>query len=109
MSEKGFTLVEIIISIAILGIVTISIYPVFTNAFNVLIDSSNKVKNIDSATNELIADISSKDSSVVNLTLVDKDNNEKNLNLDKYIVNKNYDLTNNNQKKVTIEYYKFSN
>lgn len=109
MYKRGFTLVEIIISIALLGIVTISIYPVFTNAFNVLVDSSKKVKNIDSATNELIAEISNENSSVVNLTLVDKDDIEKTLNLDKYIVNKNYSVTNNNQKKVTIKYYKLSN
>lgn len=45
-NTKGFTLVEILVSIALLGIMAISMLPLFTNGYRWIINAGNKSKII---------------------------------------------------------------
>ena len=115
MGEKGFTLIEIIISIFLLGIVVISIFPMLSNSLDTIISSDRKTSSINSAENELIkklSDFNAEDISIkeVELQVKDKDNTDNVISMkaQKYIIQKSYKKPSKlKEEKVNIIYYKY--
>lgn len=73
--KKGFTLVEVIIAMAILGIITISIITVFSSSFSNIFSMGNRSKAIAVASQKLevlyTIPISMRDSTTIKNTLLD--------------------------------------
>ncbi len=54
MNNSGFTLIEAAVSIVIISIVVIAIFPMFSQTFSVIFSSNTKTESIDRARTNLI-------------------------------------------------------
>lgn len=57
LSEKGFTLVEVIIAILIIGVISVTILPMFFQGFRTVFSSASKTDAINNARIDLIGEL----------------------------------------------------
>ena len=72
LNEKGLTLIEVIISIAIISVITVSFLSIFSNSFIQVVRSGNKgtsMYSAQSAAEDLLENASFSESSVTTITV----------------------------------------
>ncbi len=106
MKENGFTLVEIIITILIIGIIGFAVFPLFSHATNTLYSANSKTEAISEARNVLLEDIESKSPEEKNLIFYNTDDNYS-INADKYVIDNSYEKPNKKSEDLMIEFYKY--
>lgn len=107
MNNQGFTLIEILVSILILGIVVVSIFPLFSREFGAFFDSKGKLTSINQARNKIVEKIYNPATSGIPDTLTYQTSSDSfDINVDKYTVEENYQYD-DKDKVVTIKYFKY--
>ena len=109
--NKGFTLVEILVSLALLGIIAIFIFPVFNHIFNSIFSAGDKTITTYGVQKQLV-DIVESNVNGDKKTLFLEFNNgtTTSYNRELVIATSNYKLPNTkvNEKELIIYYYKYT-
>jgi len=107
MYDKGFTLVEIIISILLIGIVIASILPMFFQGFRVLFSSESKTDAINSAKADLINNYikSTPSTTPTSITLDFGGGTIKTITASSYTIKENYKTPEQDKEELKIQYY----
>lgn len=108
--KSGFTLVEVIISIFLLGVIIIAVMPLFTQGIFVLFSAGSKTKAVDDASTDLVSDLKATVSTTnSSITFEDKDDdtNNKTIGVYKHEAIANYQQPDKSSRECKIDYYSY--
>ncbi len=113
IKENGFTLVEFILTILIIGIVAVFVIPVFSNIFAGVFSAGDKTKATFEAQQLIVNSLVNKSedgdlSNNITMTLVGKDDNSNiftNIDVEKRSQTVEYKLPKNVSRDLTLLYY----
>jgi len=107
--NNGFTLVEIIISITLLSIIAIAVFPVFINIFNSIFSAGDKTVATYQAQQDIINDLDSGSGSSTTVTFSNGSINI-NINANMYTATSSYKKPNVKaaSEQVQIYYYRYA-
>jgi len=110
VNNSGFTLVEVIISIFLLGIIIIAVIPLFTQGIVVLFSAGSKTKAVDDASNDLISGLKNSETTTnSSITFKDIDDSTKNktIGVYKHEVTAPYQQPDKSSRECKIDYYSY--
>lgn len=108
MNDKGFTLVEVVISILLIGVIAVSILPMFLQGVQVLFSSESKTRAINKAKEDVINNYikSNPSTSTESITFDFGGGLNKNITVNSYTTTPQiYKTPNQGENSVIIEYY----
>ena len=108
--NNGFTLVEIIISITLLGIIAIAVFPVFSNIFNSIFSAGDKTVATYQAQQDIINDLESGSGSSTTVTFSNGGSIDIDINANMFNATSSYKKPNVKaaSEQVQIYYYRYA-
>jgi prepilin-type N-terminal cleavage/methylation domain-containing protein len=117
MKNNGFTLIEVIISIFLIGIIVVAVFPMFNQGFRNLFSFTSKTNAINEVRSDLInvlrggeipssVTISSPD---ITIDFDDNDIDSISINSKAYSVIRDYSLPGKGEENLELEYYSYDN
>ncbi len=109
--EKGFTLIEVIITILLIGVITAAIFPMFFHGFSTLFSSASKTDAINNARIDLIRELRNTATTPSAITINFKHSSGLNTTISAYHYSpppKKYKLPNKGEKTLELDYYTYA-
>lgn len=113
MKNNGFTLIEVVISIFLVGIIVIAVFPMFNQGFRTLFSFTSKTNAINEARSELIGNLRDGGTPSSSPTIIiDFDDDTVDsiaINSKAYSVPRNFSLPGKGEETLNLEYYSYDN
>lgn len=110
MKNNGFTLIEVIISILLIGVISVAVAPMFYQGLRTVLSFTSKTDAVNEARSDLIDDLRGTGTTTPTTVTINFTNNgglNKSITASAYSIKSNYSLPGVGQETVELNYYTY--